>query len=342
MYTNFLCVHGLNIIRSGVFMRFDHKERAATPIKDRPLGKLLNSLHIETAFYTASTLTEPWALEMPQMTRCMMYHLCVEGGAEFMVKGKKINLKQGDFILLPKGEGHILSDGQCSTLTPLAELPIKAVTERYETLEYGGQGKLSRLVCGVLLFNHPLAIRILSVLPEYIIILRSDNEAKTAVESICELMRAETEQLGVGADAVICRLSEVLVIAGMRAHLFKLGDNSLGWLNALDDDRIGRSLKLIHEAPEKHWSLEELAMEVGMSRTSFSQQFKRLVDNTPMDYLTEWRMSLAYSKLQFSNDNILTIALDIGYQSESAFSRAFKKVIGHSPGEVRRGETLVN
>lgn len=319
-------------------MGFDHNARASTPIKDRPLGKLLNNLHMESAFYTASTLTEPWALAMPSMTHCMMYHLCVEGAAEFIVNSNKIGLQQGDFILFPKGEGHVLSDGQCPTATPLSDLPIKAVTERYETLEYGGGGKLSRLVCGVLLFNHPLAKKILSVLPEHIVIRQSDNEANTAVESICELMGAESEQLGVGAGAVISRLSEVLVIAAIRAHLLQLGNDSLGWLDALDDDRIGRSLQLIHEAPDKHWSLEQLAMEVGMSRTSFSQQFKRLVDNTPMDYLTEWRMSLAYSKLQFSNDNILTIALDIGYQSESAFSRAFKKVIGQSPGEVRRGE----
>jgi len=122
----------------------------------------------------------------------------------------------------------------------------------------------------------------------------------------------------------------------MRQYLLELSDEKMGWLGALEDDRIGNALRIIHETPDHHWSLEEIAQKVGMSRTSFAQQFKRLVGNTPMEYLTEWRMSLAYSKLQLSKDSILAIALDIGYQSEAAFSRAFKKVIGQSPNEIRK------
>ena len=162
------------------------------------------------------------------------------------------------------------------------------------------------------------------------------------VTSVAELLKSESQSVSVGAEAVISRLADILVIAAMRQYLSGLDDSQTGWLTALEDDRIGKSLKLIHDQPDRHWSLEELASAVGMSRTSFATQFKKLVGNTPMDYLTEWRMSLAYSSLQLTKDTVLSIALDIGYQSEAAFSRAFKKIIGKSPLQVRKDYQAIN
>lgn len=317
-------------------MTFDYKARTATKIDDKPIGKLLDSLRMESAFFTNSSLSSPWALSMPPMPNCMMFHLLVDGFAVFDNGETSFELKSGDFVLFPKGEGHTLSDGECKMVTPLAELPIEQVTERYEMLTYGGGGKTSKLICGALIFQHPLAIKLLGILPSFI---KIDGEAETSVGivgSISSLLESEAQNISVGAEAVIARLADILVIASMRQYLSELSDDKLGWLGALEDDRIGRSLKLIHDKPDTHWSLEDLAAEIGMSRTSFAQQFKRLVGNTPMEYLTEWRMSLAFSKLQLSKDTVLSIALDIGYQSEAAFSRAFKKVIGKSPGEVRK------
>ena len=317
-------------------MGFDYQKRKDTPIKDQPIGKLLDSLRMESAFFTNSALNCPWGLSMPPMSSCMMFHLVVEGQAHFDIGTERLSLSSGDFVLFPKGEGHDLSDGQCKVMTPLAELPIENVTERYELLSYGGDGEATRLICGTLVFQHPLAIKLLGILPSYIKI-DSDAEASVnIVNTVSSLLSSEAQSISVGAEAVISRLADILVIAAMRQYLIQLGEDKLGWLGALEDDRIGRSLQLIHDSPDKHWSLEELASEVTMSRTSFAQQFKRLVGNTPMDYLTEWRMSLAFSKLQLSKDTVLSIALDIGYQSEAAFSRAFKKVIGKSPGEVRK------
>lgn len=291
---------------------------------------------MDSAFFTNSSLSSPWALEMPLMPNCMMFHLIIEGEVTFNVGNAELELKTGDFVLLPKGEGHVLSDGKCATATPLSELPIQHITERFETLEFGGGGEVSRLVCGVLLFQHPLAIKLLGILPSHIKIGSEAKESAGIVNSISELLRAETQNIAVGAEAVISRLADILVIAAMRQYLCELDGNHLGWLSALEDDRIGRALRLIHDEPAKHWSLEELASAVGMSRTSFAQQFKHLVGNTPIDYLTEWRMSLAFSRLQLSKDTVLAIALDIGYQSEASFSRTFKKIIGKSPSQVRK------
>ncbi|MBU3023631.1 AraC family transcriptional regulator [Aestuariibacter sp. A3R04] len=317
-------------------MNFDYKNRVNTPISDEPIGRLLDSLRMESAFFTQSILTAPWAMEMPPMHNCMMFHLVLEGEATFHNGPEKVTLHGGDFMLYPKGEGHRLSDGSCSFFTPLHDLPIKTVTERYETLEYGGSGTPTSMVCGVLLFQHPLAIKLLGILPSSILIRRNNSTPDSIVENIADLLKSETNQIGIGAEAVIARLADIMVITAMRRYLQELGDDKTGWLGALEDDRIGKALKLIHDAPAHHWSLDELAQRIGMSRTSFANQFKKLVGNTPIEYLTEWRMSLAYSRLQLSKDSILMIGLDIGYQSEAAFSRAFKKVMGKSPTEVRK------
>lgn len=317
-------------------MTFDYKERIGTKIADRPIGKLLDSLKMESAFFTNSTLSSPWALGMPPMSNCMMFHIVVDGDVLFRSGDAEFSLTSGEFVLFPRSAGHELSDGHCQNVTPLNQLPIKNITERYETLTFGGDGKTTRLICGAVVFEHPLAIKLLGVMPHFIKVDRHAESAMSTIKSISELLKLEAQQIAVGAGATIGRLADILVIAAMRQYLTELDENELGWINALEDDRIGKAIKLIHNQPEKHWSLEDLATAIGMSRTSFANQFKRLVGNTPMEYLTEWRMSLAYSKLQLSQQTVLAIALDIGYQSEAAFSRAFKKATGQSPGEVRR------
>lgn len=323
-------------------MFFDYKSRLATKIADKPIGKLLDSLKMESAFFTNSALTSPWALEMPPMSNCMMFHIVVDGDVYFRSGDSEFNLKSGEFALFPQCEGHILSDGDCEKITPLNELPIISMTERYETLHFGGGGRTSKLICGAVVFEHPLSIKLLGVMPHFIKVDREAVLSIGVISSIGELLKSEAQSMSIGSEATIGRLADILVIAAMRQYLTEVGDENLGWINAMEDDRIGKALKLIHDQPDKHWSLEELALAIGMSRTSFAKQFKRLVGNTPMDYLTEWRMSLAYSKLQLSKDTVLSIALEIGYQSEASFSRAFKKVTGKTPGEVRKSHQALS
>jgi AraC-like DNA-binding protein len=291
---------------------------------------------MESAFFTQSSLASPWGIHIPALHSCMMFHIVVDGHASFSIGNDRIDLEPGDFILFPKGEGHKLGDGACTHFTYLSDLPIKAITSRYEVLNFGGNGDKTTMVCGALLFQHPLSIKLLGILPTYILIKKAQQPAIDIFDNLSGLLESETQNVDVGAEAVISRLADILVINAMRQYLKGLNDEQIGWLGALSDDRIGKALNLIHEQPEYHWSLEELALKVGMSRTSFSQYFKRLVGNTLMEYLTEWRMSLAYSKLQLTKDSLLSISLDVGYQSEAAFSRAFKKAIGKTPIEVRK------
>lgn len=319
-------------------MNFDYQQRLSTDVEDVPLGKLLEHLSMQSVFYTRSGLSAPWAISMPAMKNCIMFHLVIEGSMFFSVEQTSAYLEKGEFVMFPGGQGHIIADSETySDATPLSQLPIKTVTPRYESLTFGGgRDTTSQLVCGALLFEHPLAIKLLSILPSFIAIKGQSNAARATVTGISELISIETQNPSAGCEAVLSRLADILVITAFRQYLAGLSDRSLGWLGALNDDRIGRAMTLIHNSPDKHWTLEQLAHNVGMSRTSFAIEFKRLVGNTPMDYLTEWRMSLAYSKLQMTKQTVLAIAIDLGYQSEAAFSRAYKKFTGQTPSETRK------
>ena len=316
-------------------MQFDHRKRLSTSISETTVSELLNKMHMESVFCTHSNFSSPWAVSIPVIENCMMFHLVIDGTATVKVQQDSFELTAGDFILLPKGDGHTLFSDLSTAATKLEDLPIEVISERFERLEFGGGGQQTTMICGAITFTHPLTLRLLGILPNEILI-KKDNSLSKIISSLTDILSEEVLNTDAGTSGVISRLADLLVITALRQYIEKQKDNQINWIGALEDTRISKAIQLVHESPSKHWSLEELATQVGMSRTSFSVEFKRLVGNSPMEYLTEWRMSLAYGDFQNSKASILTIALDYGYQSESAFSRAFKKVTGLSPGEVRK------
>lgn len=306
-----------------------------TEVKDSTVGRLLNKMSLESVFCTHSRFSAPWGIKMPQLGNCMMFHLVMSGKAMLSVNAESYELSSGEFVLLPKGEGHKLSCGTSSFFTSLADLPIQIVSDRYERLCFGGGGNATVMLCGAIVFKHPLMIRLLDILPDSILIQRQ-SERYQSLKSIVRLLELETAKLEDGSAGAISRLADLLVITCLRENIESKDDSELGWIGALEDSRISKAIDLVHEQPSRHWNLDELSAEVGMSKTSFTVEFKRLVGNSPMEYLTEWRMSLAYGDLQNTQSSILQIALDYGYQSESAFSRAFKRTMGISPSGIRK------
>lgn len=317
-------------------MSFDYNARINTKMSESVIGQLLSKMTMESLFYTKSTLRQPWAVSLPVMNQCMMFHLVIDGHAEIKVNSDRVVLHKGDFVLLPLGQGHTLFDGSATSPTKLSDLPIKIVSERYETLEFGGHGEVSTLICGAMTFNHPLTLRLLGVLPSILHIPQDKGACSHIIATLSELISDEIQSASPGASGVIAKLADILVITAIRSFLETQPEQANTWFGALNDPRTTKAIELVHGSPSTHWTLEQLAHEVGMSRTSFAVQFKQLVGNSPMEYLTEWRMSLAYTALLNTHDTILAIALDYGYQSESSFSRAFKKVIGCNPRDVRK------
>lgn len=310
-----------------------YEDRLSTPLEDSPLSKILNYLSINDVYCSESQLYKPWAIRIPSFQNTMMYHFVLEGSLTIEIQGETFELNKGEFLLLPKNIPHNVFNGETTYFTDFNNLPIQVINERFERLTYGRDGELTRLFCGSMTCEHPLANRIINKLPKYI---KLNNQNAFTEEALASLITEESQELDVGASAVISRLAEVLVITAIRNNINTSNKDSFAWLKALDDRRIMNALELIHQSPETHWTLEDLAKEVGMSRTSFANNFKTLIGNSPIEYLTSWRISLAYSKLMNSNASILSIAMDFGYKYESAFSRAFKKIIGSTPSEVRK------
>lgn len=301
-----------------------------------PLGGLLHLLKMNSVFYTHADLSTPWGFDIPAIPKSLMFHLVVEGACIIEVEGHKIALEAGDFMMLPHGKGHKMFDCPGVSCPPLFDLPIQPVSEFYETLSHGGGGESSLLLCGAVSFNHPIAERLLDVMPSFIKIDSEYQEMNQAIHHIINMIAEETLSASLGGEAVITRLADILVINALRVWLGSHKVIDQNWLAAMSDNALSKAMLAIHQQPEKAWTVELLAAEACMSRTSFSERFKKVVGGTPLNYLTQWRMAIAKSKLFFTKENVLSIALSLGYQSEAAFSRAYKKATGLAPSQARK------
>ncbi|MFQ5572454.1 MAG: AraC family transcriptional regulator, partial [Rhodothermales bacterium] len=189
-------------------------------------------------------------------------------------------------------------------------------------------------------FDHPVAQHLVKLLPRQIIVEAWSSPQMNWIQSTLRLMAAEAGQLRPGGEALVTRLADILVILAIRSWIAEDPAAQTGWLGALQDKQIGRALLLIHRDPARMWTVGSLAAEVAMSRSAFAARFTELVGESPMRYVAKWRMYIALTWLKEEDAPLSDLASRIGYQSEAAFNRAFKRVIGVSPGVVRRNSTL--
>jgi AraC-like DNA-binding protein len=219
----------------------------------------------------------------------------------------------------------------------ILDLPREEVSERYEVLRHGGGGAPTKMMCGAVRFDHPAARNLLALLPEVIFLDAAGAPDVISMQGTLALIAAETRHLRPGGEAVITRLADVLIIQAIRLWIETDPRAQTGWLGALRDPQIGRALALIHGDPGRAWTVGALADEVAMSRSAFAARFTQLVGEPVMEYLTRWRMRVAVNALQDEQATVGELAYRLGYQSEAAFARAFKRVIGVAPGAVKRG-----
>ena len=208
---------------------------------------------------------------------------------------------------------------------------------RYEVLRHGGGGAPTGLVCGAVRLGHPAARRLVAALPAILHVESAQTLGTGWMDGTLRLMAAEARELRPGGEAVITRLADILVIQTLRAWIETDPAARQGWLGALRDRHVGRALALIHREPAREWSVEALAGELSMSRSAFAARFTTLVGEPAMQYVTRWRMHLAHDALTGGDATVAELADRLGYRSEAAFARAFKRVIGSPPGAVRRG-----
>jgi AraC-like DNA-binding protein len=296
------------------------------------LGEALHLMRMSGTFYCRTELTEPWGLTMPDMTDCLWFHVLTSGSCEIEVDGEITSLEPGDVLLVPGGEGHRLFSGSEAETPLVTTLPHMFETDSYAVLQHGDGGAVTHLVCGAVRFDHPAARHLIKVLPHVLYVRQADDMRATI-----DLMAAEARNLRPGGEAVITRLADVLVIQTIRSWLANDPAARTGWLGALQDQQIGQALALIHRDPAQPWTVERLAHQTAMSRSAFAARFTDLVGEPAMRYVTRWRMHVAMNRLKDRDSTVSEIARGLGYESEAAFSRAFKRIVGVSPGQARAG-----
>ena len=302
-----------------------------------PLGEALHFLRMNGAFYCRSELSAPWGMTMMPMPGYVWFHV-VTSGRVWLEAGdaERRVLGPGDLALVPHGEGHVLRSEPGAPAPGILELDRELVSERYEILRHGGGGEPTTLICGAVRFDHPSAHNLVAILPQLIHVEHTGSAQSDWLQGTLRLMAAEARELRPGGEAVITRLGDILVIQAIRSWIETDPAARTGWLGALQDRQIGRAITLIHRDPARAWTLASLADEVAMSRSAFAARFTELVGEPPMGYVARWRMHLARDALTEQGSTVAELASRLGYRSEAAFARAFKRVIGTPPGAVRR------
>lgn len=308
-----------------------------------PLGEALHFLRMSGTFYSRCEFTAPWGLELPEISASLMFHVVTSGRCWLEVDGAEPRLLQpGDLALVPHGEGHRLTSEPGLPGARLFDLPREMVSERYEILRHGGGGAATTLVCGAVRFDHPAAHHLIDVLPRMISVEAADSPQMDRIQSTVRFMAAEARELRPGGETVITRLADVLVIQAIRSWIERDPAAQTGWLGALRDRQVGRAITMIHRDPARAWTVAGLAAEVAMSRSAFSARFTGLVGESPMHYVARWRMHIALTSLKEEGATLGELAIRLGYGSEAAFSRAFKRFMGVSPGAIRRSGHATN
>lgn len=277
---------------------------------------------------------------LPGAEHVIMFHLIMAGSC-WAALGKSerepVRLVAGDVIVFPRGDENVLSSHRGERGSPDMSLYRQPSNELLPFNVRHGEGlDRTRFICGFLGCDLRPFNPLLSALPEMIL---DRNEDKGGwVGGLFDIAIAEAYNRRAGTDTILSKLSELMFVEVVRRHIETLPEESRGWLSGLRDRHVGEALKLIHGRPTENWSLDGLAREVGLSRTTFADRFAHYVEIPPMQYLARWRMQLAARSLENPGMTIAEVAADVGYESEAAFNRAFKKLIGTTPGNWRKGK----
>jgi AraC-like DNA-binding protein len=305
------------------------------------LTDVLKNLKLRGRVFCCSELSAPWAMSLPSSDYAH-FHVVERGGAWLQLADEKQPrpLASGDLIIVPHGRGHVLSDHPRTRPKPLSQL-IKGGQSGCHLMEFGGGGALTRMICGSFQFDNETRSPLRSILPPLIHLKHEQSHLGEWLEPTLKMLALEARQPRPGSETLISRLLDIIFVQALRVWIASEPQSSGGWLGALRDPQIGAALSLMHREPGRAWSVDALAQAVSMSRSPFAAKFSALVGEPPLTYLTRWRMYLASSLLAGERLNVGEVAARIGYQSDAAFSKAFKRHFGYAPLTVKRMQESV-
>lgn len=297
------------------------------------LSELLRAVNVHSSVYCVSNMRAPWGFRVAD-SAVAKFHLLLNGSCVLTIAGDEaIELRAGEFVLLPHGDGHVVTDRRGSRVRRLERILADHPVDENATLTFGGRGRRTRLVCGGFALGDRLPPELLRLLPR---IVRLDADATGLhrwIEPLFAILQDETEP---GAAAVFPKIADVFLTQTLRSYLVAANEAGVVGLAHFGDPAIAKAVELLRDRSNERWRVAELARDVGMSRTRFSARFRELVGETPMRFLTKVRLTRAAGPLITTNDNLYAISRAVGYENEASFSKAFKREFGRSPGEYRR------
>ncbi|HKE43225.1 MAG TPA: AraC family transcriptional regulator [Steroidobacteraceae bacterium] len=311
------------------------------------LSQTLRVVRLVGAIFIQGRFTAPWCYQSPRADslvpvlepgaeRVVIFHLITEGECFVEIEGEEpVRLMAGDVVVFPQGHAHRMTSQL--GLTPVKGTRLEEVLARKARhVVYGGGGPTTRIVCGYLACDARLARLLFAGLPSIVRVNVRGSNAGAWLEASVRYALGELRSTRPGGAGVLSKLAEVLFIEVLRLYMSGQSAGRTGWLAGVHDRIVGGALNALHKRPAYHWTLDVLAREAGTSRSVLAERFQLLVGSSPIQYLTQWRMMLAANLLSRSNAPLARIAEDVGYQTDTAFSRAFRREYGAPPAAWRR------
>lgn len=321
------------------------------------LSDVLRVVQLSGAVYLTAEFTAPWCLigraesdlcaaYLPRANRVISYHLITKGSCWARLDDKDdkedaqapIQVSAGDLLVVPQGECHLMGSNLALKPAPAAQVLAEHVDMQpgeVMHLRYGGGGASTAMVCGFLVHDESQSNSLLASLPRIFKVNLGEGTEQVWLATALGFAAAEAAEPRAGSATVLAKLSELLFVEAVRRYIDTLPDNEKGWLAAVRDRYVGRALSRLHAQPAHPWTVEELASHAGLSRSSLAQRFTHLLGMPPMQYLARLRLHLAARLMRGDSKPLVELASRVGYDSEAAFSRAFKREFGLPPASWR-------
>lgn len=306
------------------------------------LAETLRCVHLRSRIYGRLELKAPWGMrllgsERPEAHRTEpLFYAVSRGNCLLEIEGKRIPLAGGDFVFILGGTSHVLRDAPKSRVATVAEVYAQRGGRCGGIVQYGGEGAETTIISGSFLFEGILLSPLVESLPRFLHVKGDGGVASRWLESTMQFVSSEMESELPGYETVASRLADILFVQALRTHVQSLPEGQGGWLRALFDPKLSVVLQRLHEKPEGPWSVESLARAAGMSRSVFAAHFKNVMGEAPLTYLTRWRMHRATQLIAGGTSSTTELAQAVGYDTDSAFVKAFKRHVGETPGAYRR------
>jgi AraC-like DNA-binding protein len=312
------------------------------------LSEVLKSVRLAGATFFSAEFRAPWGFTSPPVGelasllslgagQVVLYHLVTEGRATArLTDGAEIALEAGDVVIIPHGDAHSVWNGRPANWHNMVPDAQRALAGDLQVSRAGGNGEVTRFVCGYFGCEKPAGHLLLSGLPRILRIRLRGAVEGDWIETAIHYLGADGPSGGAGRLALLAKLSEALFVETLRRYMLGLPEEETGWWAGARDPITGQALALLHRDPSRPWSVAELAHEVGASRSVLIDRFSHFLGEPPMAYLTRWRLQLGARLLETTSRSVGEIAGDVGYESQAAFNRAFKRQFQMAPGRYRR------